>query len=188
MVARAKAAEATRDKILEAARQLFAAVPFDQVTLDAVAARSSVSAQTVLRRFGSKEGLLAAVAEWRSARIRAERDTTEVGDMTGAIANLVEDYERWGDEVLHFLTQEDRIPAIREVTQRGRVYHFAWVRRIFAPRLRHLAPEQHERRVVQLIAATDLYTWKVLRRDIGLSRVEAETAIRDLADRILRVP
>ena len=186
MVARAKAAEATWGKILEAARELFAELPYDQVSLDAVAVRAGVTVQTVLRRFGSKEALLAAVAEWRSARIRAERDATEVGDLAGAIANLVEDYERWGNEVLHFLAQEDRISAIREVTQRGRAYHHAWVRRVFAPQLRRLAPEQQERRIVQLIAATDLYTWKILRRDLDLGRDEVEEALRDLAGRIVR--
>jgi AcrR family transcriptional regulator len=69
MVARAKAAEATRGKILESARELFAELPYDRVSLDAVAARAGVTVQTVLRRFGSKEDLLAAVAAWRSARI-----------------------------------------------------------------------------------------------------------------------
>jgi AcrR family transcriptional regulator len=186
MVARAKAAEATRDKILEAARGLFGELPYDQVSLNAVAARAGVGVHTVLRRFGSKEDLLAAVAAWRSARIRAERDATQVGDVAGAIANLVEDYERWGDEVLHFLAQEDRIPAIREVTQRGRAYHHAWVRRVFAPRLRRLAPEQRERRIVQLIAVTDLYTWKILRRDLGLGRDEVEENLCELAGQILR--
>jgi AcrR family transcriptional regulator len=186
MVARARAAEATRDKILEAARGLFGELPYDQVSLNAVAARAGVAVQTVLRRFGSKEDLLAAVAAWRSARIRAERDAAQVGDLAGAIANLVEDYERWGTEVLHFLAQEDRIPAIREVTQRGRAYHHAWVRRVFAPQLRRLVPEQRERRIVQLIAATDLYTWKILRRDLGLGRAEVEEALRDLAGQILR--
>ena len=186
MVARAEAAEATHGRILEAARGLFGELPYDQVSLDAVAVRAGVTVQTVLRRFGSKEGLLAAVAEWRSARIRAERDVTEVGDLAGAIANLVEDYERWGNEVLHFLAQEDRIPAIREVTQRGRAYHHAWVRRVFAPQLRRVTPEQRERRIAQLIAATDLYTWKILHRDLGLGRAEVEEALRDLAGQILR--
>ncbi len=186
MVARAKAAEATREKILEAARGLFAELPYDQVSLDAVGSGAGVTVQTVLRRFGSKEDLLAAVAAWRSARIRAERDATQVGDVAGAVANLVGDYERWGDEVLHFLAQEDRIPAIREVTDRGRAYHHAWVRRVFAPQLRRLAPEQRERRITQLIAATDLYTWKILRRDLGLGRAAVEEALCDLAGQILR--
>ena len=39
MVARAKAAEATWGKILESARGLFAELPYDQVSLGAVAVR-----------------------------------------------------------------------------------------------------------------------------------------------------
>ena len=145
-----------------------------------------MTVQTVLRRFGSKEALLAAVAEWRSARMRAERDATEVGDLDGAIANLVEDYERWGNEVLHFLAQKGPDPG----HPRGHPARARLPPRLgpplFASQLRRLAPEQRERRIVQLIAATDLYTWKILRRDLDLGRDEVEEALRDLADRIVR--
>src|SRR5437764_2573263 len=55
MVARAEAAEATRLRILDAARQLFADLLYDQVSLNAVAARAGVTVQTVIRRFTSKE-------------------------------------------------------------------------------------------------------------------------------------
>ena len=186
MVARAEAAEATHGRILEAARGLFGELPYDQVALQAVAARAGVTVQTVLRRFGSKEDLLAAVAAWRSAGIRAERDATQVGDLAGAIANLVGDYEQWGDEVLHFLDQEARISAIREVTQQGRAYHHAWVRRVFAPLLRGAGAELRERRLAQLIAVTDVYAWKILRRDLGLGEDEVEEALRELAEQILQ--
>jgi hypothetical protein len=39
--------------------------------------------------------------------------------------------------------------------------------------------------LAQLIAATDVYTWKVLRRDLGLSRQTTEATLRDLAIKIL---
>ena len=151
MVARAEAAEATRARILEAARRLFGDLPYDQVSLGGVAQHASVTAQTVIRRFRSKEHLFATVAAWRAASIRAERDAAQPGDLTGAITILVGAYERWGDEVLHFLGQEQRTPTIREVTRSGRAYHQAWVRRVFAPLLRGLPSELRERRLAQLI-------------------------------------
>ena len=187
MVARAEAAEATRAKILEAARRLFGELPYDQVSLGLVAERAGVTVQTVIRRFGSKEGLFAAVAAWRAAQIRTERDAAPAGDPAGAIANLVESYERWGDEVLHLLAQERRTPAIREITESGRAYHHAWIRRVFAPLLRGLPSGQRERRLAQLIAVTDVYAWKILRRDLGLARDEVGEALRELAGQILRV-
>ena len=184
MVARAEAAEATRARILEAARRLFGELPYDQVALGGVAQRAGVTVQTVIRRFGSKERLFAAVAAWRATRIRGERDAAQAGDVVGAIRTLVDSYEHWGDEVLHLLAQEQRSSAIREVIGSGRRYHHAWVRRVFEPMLRGLAPDQRERRLAQLIAVTDVYAWKVLRRDLGLSRDEAEAALGDLAGRI----
>ncbi|MFL5885485.1 MAG: helix-turn-helix domain-containing protein, partial [Thermoleophilaceae bacterium] len=57
MTARAEAAAATGERILEAAAELFHARPFDEVTLEDVARRAGVSSQTVIRRYGSKEGL-----------------------------------------------------------------------------------------------------------------------------------
>ena len=44
---------------------------------------------------------------------------------------------------------------------------------------------QRKRSLGQLTAVTDVYTWKVLRRDLGLSRQEAQASIRDLVDQIL---
>jgi hypothetical protein len=46
------------------------------------------------------------------------------------------------------------------------------------------APEV-ERRLAQLVAVTDIYAWKVLRRDLGLDRDAVEASVRDLAHRIL---
>ena len=185
MVARAEAAEATRARILEAARRLFGELPYDQVALGGVAQQAGVTVQTVIRHFGSKERLFAAVAVWRATRIRGERDAAQGGDVVGAIRTLVDSYERWGDEVLHLLAQEQRSPAIGEVIGSGRRYHHAWVRHLFTPPLRDLPAFQLERRMAQLIAVTDVYAWKVLRRDLGLSQDEAEASMRDLVDRIL---
>ena len=36
------------------------------------------------------------------------------------------------------------------------------------------------RRIGQLVAVTDIYSWKVLRRDVGLSRAEVEASLREL--------
>jgi hypothetical protein len=39
-----------------------------------------------------------------------------------------------------------------------------------------------KRRVAQLVVATDVFTWKLLRRDKGLSRDQTITAIRELVE------
>jgi hypothetical protein len=49
-----------------------------------------------------------------------------------------------------------------------------------------LTPAERAQRIAQLIAVIDLYSWKVLRRDLGMSRDETEAAVRDLVDRTVR--
>ena len=63
MRSRADAAAATGERILDAAEALFWELPLDQISLDEVARRAEVSVQTVIRRFGGKDGLIDAAAE-----------------------------------------------------------------------------------------------------------------------------
>jgi AcrR family transcriptional regulator len=181
---RADAAEATGERILEAARQSFGELLYDQVSLRAVADRAAVTVQTVIRRFGSKENLFAAVAQRRSGEIREQRDAAPVGDIAAATRLLVDSYERWGDEQLHLLAQERRAEMLAAAVASGRRYHRAWVERVFAPSLHGLPAQQRKRRVAELVAVTDLYTWRIFRRDLGFGRAETEAAMRDLVERL----
>ena len=185
MTARAEASAATERRILEAALRLFGELLYDQVSLRAVAARAGVTVQTVLRRFASKEQLFAVVAEWASPQIRGERDAAPVGDVAGAVRGLVDAYEGWGDYVLHLLAQEPRTATIRAVTDAGRRYHRGWVERCFGPLLGDAPPPERDQRLTQLVAVTDLYVWKLLRRDLGLARDQTEATVQDLVRRIV---
>jgi len=170
--ARAQSAAATGERILEAAIARFATEPYEDVSLDAVAADAGVSTRTVIRRFGSKDELFVAADRLAGRRMLAQRDQAPVGDARAAVSIVVEHYEEWGDQRLLMLAQEHRIPAIREHTQAGRGYHRAWVERTFAPQLDAVPARERERRVLALVAATDVYVWKLLRRDLGLSAAE----------------
>jgi len=184
MKVRAEGREETGQRILEAAQQLFGELLYAQVSLQAVADRAGVGVQTVIRHFTSKEQLFAAVVQWTSRQIRAERDQAPIGDVSGAVRNLIDSYERWGDHVLNRLAQEQRTPALREVTDAGHRYHYAWVERVFGPLLADGPMSERTQRLAQLVALTDLYVWKVLRRDLGLSREETEIAVCDLVNRV----
>ncbi len=181
MRARAQAAEATGQAIIAAARALFAERPYDQVSLPVIAERAGVTVQTVLRRFGSKEDLFAAAAQQRSGQIRADREAAPPGDLS----HLVAHYERWGDEQAYLLAQEARVPAIRAITDAGRCYHRDWVTRAYAPALATLPPATRRRKLAQLTAVTDLTTWRLLRRELGLNPDQTTAAIRELADACL---
>ena len=183
MAARAEAAAETAVRIVAAATELFLTRPYEQVALDDVARLAGVTVQTVLRRYGSKEGLVAAAAQAAERTVQADRERAPVGNLAGAIANLAAHYEEWGDRVLRLLSQEERIEPLRRVTDAGRALHRRWVERTFAPWLRGRGAARGQR-LAQLAAVTDVYTWKLLRKDQGLSRERTEHAILDLVRRI----
>ena len=180
MVARAKAAEETGQRILEAVLELYTERYFDQVSLEDVAERAGVTVQTVLRRFGNKDRLLDAATEVARGRVAGQRDEAPIGDVAGAVENLVAHYEELGDRVLRLLAQEDRVPAFRRATDVGRAMHYEWVERTFAPLLAGHSGGARERVLAELIAICDVYVWKVLRRDLGLSRRQAELALTEM--------
>lgn len=184
MAQRAEPKAETERRLLEAAERLFLERPYPEVRLEDIAAAAGVSAPTVIHRFGSKEALLAAAARSVQQEIVVQRGQAPVGDAPAAIANLVAHYEKWGDRVVHLLAQEAAVPAIREITDRGRTLHVEWVERTFGPSLPS-EPRRRRRRLAQLVALMDVYVWKVLRRDRGLSRRETEAAIHEAVSALL---
>jgi AcrR family transcriptional regulator len=177
MVARAEAAEATGQRILAAAAALFGHTPYEQVSLDAVAREAGTTVQTIIRRFQSKERLLAEAIDRRRSAIHGQRGQVEPGDVTGALDSLFAEYEQWGDEILLFLAQEGRHQLISEAVQAGRHFHHQWVRSIFGPSVAGIPTTARRRAIHQITATTDLYLWKVLRRDLALAERDARAAI-----------
>ena len=180
MQARADAAEATGARVLDAAVELFTESPFDEVSLEQVANRSGVATRTVIRRFGSKEDLFGSAMRRAAEIMMAQRNEAPVGDIAGAVRNVIAHYEKWGENRLRLIAQEDRIDVVRENVRGGRAFHRDWVERTFAPLLVGFAGAARQRRVAALIALTDVFMWKLLRRDHGLSRAQTERTIVEL--------
>jgi AcrR family transcriptional regulator len=178
MGARARAAEETRQRILRTIIDLAGERPFAEITLDAVAERAGVSVQTVLRQFGSRDGLVAAGAEAATAEILEERRTPP-GDVPAAMTTLLDHYERLGRTALLMLAQEGHDDVARKVTDRGKAMHREWVRQAFAP------AADDERALDLLVVATDVYAWKLLRLDRGLSRAVTQRRMHDLVEAVL---
>jgi AcrR family transcriptional regulator len=182
MSARARAAAATRERLLTVAWAEFSTRPYEEVLLTEIAERAKVTVQTLHLRFGSKEELFtAAYASWGLSVI-AVREEAPVGDVVGAVVNLFDHYEAHGDAILRLLSQEERIPAVAEMTTAGRRYHRAWVEKTFAPLLGGLRGKTLRRRSAAIALATDVLAWKILRHDIGLTRTEAELAVIETVD------
>jgi AcrR family transcriptional regulator len=185
MLARAEAAATTAERIIDAAVEVFWELPTDQISLEEIARRAGVTVQTVIRRFGGRDGLLAAAVEREAEKIGRQRDEAVPGDPAGAVRVLIEHYELLGDRVIKMLAEEQRIPALKAIVDRGRTLHRNWCARVFAPALSGLRGLERERRLAQFVALCDVYTWKLLRRDARLSRSQTELAMTELLNPLL---
>lgn len=170
--ARAESERATGEAILDAALAAFSTEPFDRVTLRRIADASGVTVQTVLRRFGSKEELFEALVERERPRIVSSRHVPEDAGLDTAIAALVHHYETDGDMVLNFVAQENLFAEVRQIVEQGRQVHREWVELHCGAVLEGRQGAERQRTLHAAIAATDLTTWKLLRRDLGLDECE----------------
>ena len=184
MTARAGSAAATRQRIIDTATSLFLERPFEDVTLAAIASAADVSHQTVLNHFASKEGVALAVADELGAETHRARSAARPGDVDGAVGALVGEYERFGDANARWAATAERLGSVAAALDVGRTSHRTWLVEMFGATLPS-SPKLRERAVNALHAATDVYTWKLLRRDLGLSRRETERTIADTVGNIL---
>jgi AcrR family transcriptional regulator len=175
MGTRQRAKDSTRDAIVRATIDAFMAERSFAITLPTIAERAKVTVKTVLRHFGSREAVIEAAWAQAYDEVMAER-TPPLGDLEGALKVLIAHYERRGSIGLVMLADENDPRAVR-MNSAGRLAHREWVEEVFADRL----PEQaaaRTRLVDVLVVATDLYAWKLLRIDRGLS-------VDDVHDRML---
>jgi AcrR family transcriptional regulator len=184
MRARAESAKATRTRILDTVEECFDTMPYDEMTLALIAERSGVTVQTILRRFGNRQGLLMASLMHTGRRMGRDREAP-VGDVVEAVDILVDHYDEFGNHILQLLAQEQKSRVIGAVTEFGRKYHARWCRKVFAPALEGLRGVERRRRAAQLVAVTDIYVWKILRRDRGLSGIQTKQAMRELIEPLM---
>jgi AcrR family transcriptional regulator len=185
MTTRARAVEETRSRIIDACVALHGERPVTEIGLDDIAARAGVSVQTLLRHFGTRSGLV------EESLDRAQHDVTEerrtpVGDVAAAVHVIVDHYERRGDMALLMLAQEGHQELMARITRQGKALHRAWVEEVFAPYLDEAGDA--EALTDLLVVATDVYAWKLLRRDRRLGRQRTEERIRRLVDAVLTSP
>lgn len=155
------------------------------IPLTAIAEVAGVSVQTILRQFGSRDGLFDATVEFAAARMAEERRTPP-GDPAAAVDAIFNHYEQRGDSVLLALAQENTEHRMAAVTAMGKRFHREWVGEAFTPLIAD-RPDADEL-IDLLVVATDVYTWKLLRRDRGLTRADAQRRVLRLITALLEAP
>lgn len=182
MTTRARAVQETRTRIIDACVALHGERRVSDIGLEDISGRAGVTVQTLLRHFGSRAGLLDAVSE-RFEKVVVDERRTPVGDVHEAVRVIVDHYEQRGDQVMLMLAQEGHEQLMHRITERGRTLHRAWVVEVFEPYL----ARAHDADALAdlLVVVTDVYVWKLLRRDRGLSRDKTELRMRHLVSALL---
>jgi AcrR family transcriptional regulator len=176
MTARAAKAAATKERIRASAIELYCEQAIEDFTLDEVARRAGTTVQTVLRAFGSKEELImAALGELAASGVPLK--PTPPGDVRAAITKIYDLYETSGDLIIQRLADERRRPVLKPALDEGRENHRQWVKEMFAPQLALRRGGDRTQLLDILVVATDIYVWKLLRRDMALSRPAAEAVV-----------
>lgn len=187
MTARAKDAELTAERIIEAMLARLTSTPYEHIRIDDVAADAGVTGQTVIRRFGSKPALMNATVERELSRIVAAREAAAGAAPVETIRNLVLHYERYGALILKTYSEAPLVPGLPEIAAHGRAFHVDWCRRAFSlpP---SLSDADRARRSAQIVAICDATTWRILRFDGGLDPAATEIALQELLLPLLEEP
>jgi AcrR family transcriptional regulator len=183
MTARAAKARDTIARIKASTIQLYHDRPIEFFTLDDVAERAGVTVRTVLRAFGSKDELIyAALGEMAAGGVFLK--PTPPGDVKAGVSAFFDIYEAIGDLVIRHLNDEQRHPELKPLLDQGRENHRDGVKEIFAPQLARLRGAARAQLLNTLDVMTDVYVWKLLRRDMGLGRAPAEAIVRNMIERV----
>ncbi|HXP37194.1 MAG TPA: TetR/AcrR family transcriptional regulator [Solirubrobacteraceae bacterium] len=184
-VAREEAQQRTREALLEAAIDEFYADRWSKVSLTGLATRAGVTKQTLLRHFGSKEGLLIQALVRSAAQVLDERWNAPVGDVDGAVENLLDHYEVWGPRARRIGAWQDAPSVLAKLSQAGRQVHYQWIEFVFAPQLARLDAAGFARLRAELIAICDVQTWWILAHDLALPRDEVKTILVGMVERAM---
>lgn len=182
-VAREQAQQRTREALLETAIDEFYAGRWSETSLAALAARAGVTKQTLLRHFGSKEGLLIQALVRGAAQVLDERWNAPVGDVAGAIENLLDHYEIWGQRSRRIGAWQDAPSVLAKLAQAGRQVHYQWIEFVFAPQLEGLDVADSSRLRSELIVICDVQTWWILAHDLKLGRAAVKRILTGMVER-----
>ncbi len=185
-VARAQAQQRTRDALLDAAMEEFTQGRWEKASLEAMAAKASVTKQTLLRHFGSKDGLLMQALASSAAEMFKQRWGAPIGDIEGSVDNVIDHYEARGERSLRVgAWLESGPPTLASLSQMARQVHYNWVEYAFGPQLERFDEEARMRCRAALIVLCDVHTWWLLSHDLGLERAEVRSTLTDAIERLL---
>ena len=188
--ARTAAVAETREKVVGAARRLFAEVGFHRVSLDEIARRADVARATVYHQFGSKLGVLGAVVEAceRRAGLAALADLVESGPVETLARDVVTaGCTYWSTDpalarsIIAFAVSDPQAADLLAGHDAGRL-------RLLTRMVGRLDLPDPERALNALWLLTGFAAYDDLTRGRGLSTARAAELLSGLAEMSLRPP
>ncbi len=185
-VARAEARQRTREALLGAAIEELTQGHWEKASLQELARRAQVTKQTLLRHFGSKEGLLMQAMAESTVEMYKQRWSAHPGDVLDAVDSVLNHYEAWGERGLQVVAWlEGGNPALAGLAQMVRKIHYDWIEYAFGPQLEHRHGEDRLRCRAALIVLCDVHTWWLLSHDLGLERAAVRATLTTAIERLL---
>jgi AcrR family transcriptional regulator len=179
MGSRADGVVKTRERIIATTTELLFTQAYEDITLNAIARAAGVSHQTVLNHFESKEGVARAVVEQLKSDTTDARYSVQPGDVAAAVHMLIGEYERMGDANARWAATSERLGSLASALDDARASHQRWIVDMFGASL-PVDRVLRQRAVDAIHVATDVYSWKLLRRDLGRTRAATELVMTDL--------
>lgn len=184
-VSRAKAQRRTREALLDAAEREFFDGHWERASLESMATSAGVTKQTLLRHFGSKDALFEQAMARGYSQVSAQRLSAPRDDIAGAVDNLLDHYEQWGERSLRIAAAGGGSGLLAEVSRQARQFHYDWVEHAFGVWLERLGGRHRARTRAALIALCDVHTWWLLSHDLGLGRGEVRATLTDAIEALL---
>jgi AcrR family transcriptional regulator len=184
-VERAKAQERTREALIEAATDEFFEGNWLKTSLDSLSRRAGVTRQTLLRHFGSKDGLLMQSLMRGAAQVRDQRWSTPTTDIPGAVENVIDHYEEWGERSVRIGAWQRGPTVLALFANAARQMHYDWVEHAFAGWLDKFDDETRAERQAILVVLCDVQTWWILSNDLSLPRHKVHAILTDQVERAL---
>jgi AcrR family transcriptional regulator len=182
---RVQSTEQTRAALLDAAEAELHGERWGKVSLETLARRAGVTKQTLLRHFGSRDGLLMQALGRGVGELLEQRLGSPSGDVAGAVQSLLDHYETWGERSLRIDAWQNGPPPLAQISRLAREAHCGWVEYAFGPWLAPLREPARTRQRAALIALCDVHAWWLLANDLALPRAEVEATLTGAIERLV---
>jgi AcrR family transcriptional regulator len=178
------AVQKSRERAIAEFIVLSGKMSLDEITLEKVAQATGVTVRTLLRHFDGKEHLVREAHETILKSVESILVEEEPGSHA-FIGRIVRFMEVAGDYVVRFESEAGQYPSLVADLEKGRQMRRMALSRMFDANIQ-CDEAARERALQALYVVSDVYAWKILRRDYGLSMEDTQSLLLDLTEVVMK--